>query len=218
MNGPTDARTGSPAAGALDALYRFLAPSEAPRPADAIFVFAGRQERKEYGVALWRQGLAPVLILSIGRFEWRRVAALDLPDDGGLLPLVSATPAPERHFLLVLTPGGARARRVRRSRFGTATEAHALLDAAAAEGLQSVLVVSTGPHLRRIRISLRRIGPRAGTRFVLVAVPEERTGFPRARWWTRRETRRFLASEAAKCVAYALLPRRVLVPPRSPAV
>jgi uncharacterized SAM-binding protein YcdF (DUF218 family) len=197
----------------LDALYRILAPAEAPRAADAIFVYAGQQERKEYGVALWRQGLAPALLLSVGRFEWRRVASLGLPDDGGLLPLVQATPAPERHFLLLLSPGGARAWRVPRSRFGTARETAALLDAVAAQGFQSVLVVSTAPHLRRIRISLRRLRRGGGPRFVLSAVPEERTAFPRAGWWTRPETRRVLASEAVKCAAYALVPRRLLFPP-----
>ena len=201
----------------LDALFRFLAPAEPPRAADAIFVYAGQQERKEYGVSLWRAGLAPTLILSIGRFEWRRVAALGLPDDGGLLPLVEATPAPERHFLLALEAGRARAWRVPRGPFGTATETWALLDTVGGRGLHTVLVVSTGPHLRRIRISLRRLGPEGSPRFILVAVPEERTVHPRAGWWARPETRRVVASEAAKCAGYALLPRRLLIPLRPPA-
>ncbi|HEY7727832.1 MAG TPA: hypothetical protein VID50_05215 [Candidatus Eisenbacteria bacterium] len=200
----------------LDALYRFFSPAEAPRPADAIFVYAGQQERKEYGLALWREGLAPTLILSIGRFEWRRIAALDLPGDGGLVPLVQATPAPERHFLLILGPRGAEARRLRRGPFGTATETLGLLEAAAARGLRSVLVVSTGPHLRRIRIALRRLARGRGSQYLLVAVPEDRTLHPRARWWGRPETRRMIAAEAAKCFGYALLPRRLLVPRGSP--
>lgn len=212
---------GSPAGPApwtrpLEALFRFFAPAEAPCPADAIFVYAGQQERKEYGVVLWHQGLAPTLFLSVGRFEWRRVAALGLPGDGGLIPLVETTPAPQRHFLLRLGPEGAHARHVPPGRYGTATETQALLDAVAAGGLRSVLVVSTGPHLRRIRILLRRLAPRDGPRFHLVAVPEDRTLLARNRWWARPETRRVLAAEAAKCLGYALLPRRLLVSRRSP--
>jgi uncharacterized SAM-binding protein YcdF (DUF218 family) len=208
---------GSPGAGILDALYGFFAPATAPRPADAIFVYAGQQERKEYAVSLWREGLAPTLLLSVGRFEWRRVAALGLPDDGGLLPLVASTPAPDRHFLVTLDPAGVRATLVTRGRFGTATETQALLDAVEAHAYRSVVVVSTAPHLRRIAILLRRLGRRSvGTRFDLVAVPDERTLLSRRRWWARPETRRILLGEIVKCLGSALLPRRLLAPPRPP--
>jgi uncharacterized SAM-binding protein YcdF (DUF218 family) len=197
----------------LEALFRYFAPAAPPCAAEAIFVYAGQQERKEYGVELWRQGLAPTLILSIGRFEWRRVAALGLPDDGGLIPLVESTPAPQRHFLLRVGPEGARTRRVPPGPYGTAAETQALLAEAAEGRFRKVMVVSTGPHLRRIRIALRRLGGDAGTRFGLVAVPEARTVHPVARWWTRPETRRMLLQEGIKCLGYALLPRRLLVPP-----
>src|SRR5262245_11773192 len=46
---------------------------------DAIFVFAGRESRKRFGVRLYREGRAPRLLLSVGRFEWRRFADLSLP-------------------------------------------------------------------------------------------------------------------------------------------
>lgn len=71
---------------------------EPPRPADCIFVLAGRHERKVYGIDLLRRDLAPELILSAGRFEWRGFYALDLPGDSGLLKLVEANRRSEGTF------------------------------------------------------------------------------------------------------------------------
>lgn len=198
----------------LYALHDFLAPSEPPAPSDAVFVFAGKMERKEYGIALWRQGLAPALVLSVGRFEWRRLPGLGLPPDSGLLALVERTPPPERHFFL--TVRGERAQAALRPvlRFGTAGEAASLVEEAEAHGWRSVLVVTTSFHLRRARLALERLGRGRGCRFRCVAVPQDRTSFPRERWWTRPETRRLLLAEAVKWLGYRFLPVRLLVSPR----
>ncbi len=76
----------------VEYLYRLLNIGESPQKSDCIFVLAGMHERKTYGIDLWRQGYAPQLILSVGRFEWRRFYTLGLPGDGGLRELVHATP------------------------------------------------------------------------------------------------------------------------------
>jgi uncharacterized SAM-binding protein YcdF (DUF218 family) len=195
----------------LYALHDFLAPAEPPCPADAVFVFAGAMERKEYGVALWREGLAPSIVLSVGRFEWRRIPALGLPADSGLPALVESTPPPERHFFLVVRGGEAAATLRPVLRFGTAGEAAALVEEAAARGWRSVLVVSTSFHLRRARLALGRLGRGGSCRFRFVAVPEDRTSHPRRRWWTRPDTRALLLGEAVKWLGYRLLPPRLLV-------
>ena len=71
-------------------------------PADLLFVFAGADWRKAAGVEAWRRGRARTLALSVGRFEWRRIANLALQDDGGLRTRVEETPPPRRHFVLIL--------------------------------------------------------------------------------------------------------------------
>lgn len=199
---------------ALHALYDFLSPSEPPAPADAIFVFAGQMERKEYGIELWRRGLAPVLVLSVGRFEWRRVPLLGLPPESGLVALVERTPPPERHFFLEVDRGGASASLRPVLRFGTAGEAASLVDEAAARGWRTVLVVSTPFHLRRARLALGRLGHRAGCAFRFTAVPQDRTVHPRDGWWRRPATRRLVLAEAVKWLAYRLVPLKLLVSPR----
>jgi uncharacterized SAM-binding protein YcdF (DUF218 family) len=204
---------GSPLAALPYRPFDLLAPAEPPCPADAIFVFAGRPERKVYAVELWRRGLAPVLILSIGRFEWRRIPALGLPSDGGLVDLVSATPPPLRHFLLIFDRRGGICRLVPRGRFGTATEAAALSRLADERGFASVLVVSTAVHLRRIAVSLARVPTTRRPRWVLVAVPDSMSPLRRARWWASAATRGLVIHEWFKYLVYRLAPRRLLVPP-----
>ncbi len=192
--------------------YDLLAPAEVPQPADAIFVFAGRPERKLYAVELWRRGLAPILILSVGRFEWRRIPALGLPSDGGLAALVSATPPPLRHIFLILDQRCATSQLIPLGRFGTAAEAAALGRLASERDLKSVLVVSSAPHLRRIAVSLARAPMPWPLRWTLVAVPDPITSVRRARWWASAETRALVTGEWLKWALYRLAPRRFLFP------
>jgi hypothetical protein len=62
----------------VQSLYDFLDVGKSPRPADCIFVLAGKEERKAYGIKMWRFGYASQLILSVGRFEWRKFGELGL--------------------------------------------------------------------------------------------------------------------------------------------
>jgi hypothetical protein len=78
----------------------FLDIGKSPHIADCIFVLAGKQERKTYGIKMWRFGYAPELIISVDRFEWRKFKELNLESDGGLEELVEKTPPKKRHFLV----------------------------------------------------------------------------------------------------------------------
>lgn len=153
----------------LKRICGFLDVSRPPEKAECIFVLAGKQERKECGIDLWRQGYAAELILSVGRFEWRGFYTLDLPSDGGLQRLVEATPPVERHFFVRFGSDGARAWLVRPRRFGTWTEAHALAGAMREEPPGSLLVVSSPIHLRRAALAFRHAFRGRGTRIVPVA-------------------------------------------------
>jgi hypothetical protein len=66
-------------------LYERLMLSDTPAPADVIVVLAGKMERKQYGIDLYRAGLAPRLILSVGRFEVSKMPVLNLEKTSELL-------------------------------------------------------------------------------------------------------------------------------------
>jgi uncharacterized SAM-binding protein YcdF (DUF218 family) len=125
-------------------------------PADLLFVFAGMPSRKAAGLKAWRDGAARTLVLSVGRFEWRRVPALGLPDDGGLLALVESTPPPARHFFIILEGDRTEARLVPRGRYGTWREARALAALARERRATSLLICTSGYHMPRCLLSVRR--------------------------------------------------------------
>ncbi len=156
-----------------DRLHNYLDIASKPEPCDAIFVLAGRQERKVHGVELWRVGYAPELILSVGRFEWRPFYDLGLPRDGGLQKLVDAVPPIERHFFVREWKDRAESIAVPKGKFGTLTEALAAANLLREGEYRSLMVVSSGYHLRRVALAFRRALRGSGTRLVFTAVPDE---------------------------------------------
>ena len=187
-----------------------------PRSPDAVFVLAGRQERKVYGLELWSAGAAPALVLSVARFEWRALSALGLRDDGGLAGLVAQTPPRLRHFLLILGASGARAEWMSRGRLGTWSEALGAARLARTRGWRSLLVVTSAAHVRRARLAFRRALRGTGASAWVVAVPDERSSIRRSGWWREPWSRKVVLGEWLKLPAYWLLargnPRRSAVP------
>lgn len=147
--------------GPRSSLHNWLAPADLPRPADLIFVLAGRVIRKEYGFELLRQGLAKQILLSVGRFEIRRFSQMPLPVPLDLLKLAQTVPPPERHYFVHFHNGGVEVQHIRPGRFGTLTEIRALAGWLAQHPeIRSVLLVSSDAHLRRIRLCCRALLPR----------------------------------------------------------
>jgi len=188
----------------LYCFYDFLNLGEPPRKVDVIFVFAGKPERKVYGIELWRQGYAKELIISVGRFEWRGYYDLDLPTDGGLKQLVEKTPPEQRHFFVLLSAGEATSCSVKIGKFGTLSEALALERIVEHKGYQSVMVVSTPVHLRRIVLALRRSFRRKPISLSFVGVPEQVSTIKRQEWWRAPENRHFVFNEFFKYLVYRL--------------
>jgi uncharacterized SAM-binding protein YcdF (DUF218 family) len=187
----------------LLALFDALARHGPPREADVIFVFAGRPERKRFGLALWKEGYAPTLVLSVGRFEWRRFVELGIPD-GGLLDLVERTPPVRRHFFVVARPDRVGTHHVEPGTLGTWTEASALVDFLAAEKAASVLVVSSAIHLRRAVSTLQALARRRGLmlRVDAAPVPEHESSIAREGWWREPRARRAVLWEGVKLLLY----------------
>ena len=127
---------------------------EVPETADAIFVFAGRESRKRFGLRLFREGVANRLVLSVGRFEWRRFASLGLPSDGGLVEMVGKIEPRLRHFFVVLRPEGASCEAIQKGVLGTWSEARALSDLVGRERIGKLVVVSHRQHLKRCLLAL----------------------------------------------------------------
>ncbi len=124
-----------------------------PQGADLIFVLAGRDYRKHYGLQLFKLGLAPRLLFSVSRFEIRRFSRLPLPIPLDLLKLAADVPPPQRHFFVLFERSSVGASYVRPRRFGTLTEIEALWRWLQDHpGVQSIVLISSHSHLRRIRL------------------------------------------------------------------
>lgn len=183
-------------------LFDSLSLNQPPLRSDCIFVFAGRPERKQYGIELWERGLAPTLLLSVGRFEWRKFPKLGLPEDGGLKRLAEETPPVKRHFFVTLTRQGTSCERVGVGPFGTHSEALALAGYARRAGFRSILVLSTSVHLGRAALILERCLRGSGVELTFTAVPEERSSIQRRVWWRAPGTRRLVTLEFFKYLYY----------------
>lgn len=186
----------------LYSLFDLLSVDDPPRRSDCIFAFAGRPERKRHGIELWHRGFAPTLLLSVGRFEWRRFPELELPEDGGLKRMAEETTPPERHFFVTVTRQGISCDRVHVGPFGTRSEARALAAYARRAGLRSILVVSTRVHLRRAALIVGRSLRGSGVETAYTAVPEERSSIRRREWWRAPATRRLVSLEFLKYLYY----------------
>ena len=187
-----------------DGLYDFLNRGEQPHKVDCIFVFAGKPERKAYGVKLWRQGYARELILSIGRFEWRGFYNLGLPGDGGLMQLVEKTPPKLRHFFVSLKGKEVTCSSIRIGRFGTKSEAQELAKSIKENGYQSLMTVSSAFHLRRAAWAVCQATRHMPICLSFVGVPEEMSGLKRQNWWKSRKYRSAVLKEFFKYLVYRL--------------
>lgn len=181
---------------------------EAGAPPDAIFVFAGSQARKECAAASWRSGAAPVLVVSVGRFEWRRYAGLGLPGDAALREAVARVPPRGRLFFVILDAGRAEIRPVRLRPFGTRNEARALGSLVRERGWRAITVISSAFHLRRVALVLGRALRGSGVALDYAALPAERDAYGPGRWWRTPHGVRVIASEAVKLGVYAAFLRR----------
>ena len=129
-----------------------------PQSADVIFVLAGREYRKQYGLELFKQGLAPMILFSVSRFEIRRFSKMPLPIPLDLLKLASNVPPPMRHFFVLFEGPKVEVSYVRPRRFGTLTEIESLLRwLGHHQDVRSVVLISSQSHLRRVGMCCRSL-------------------------------------------------------------
>ena len=190
---------------ALLRVYGRLTRNDPEQPVDLIFVVAGRMERKHYGLELFRAGLAPRLVISVGRFEVSKMGKLDRAVGDSLIALRDRTPPGERHFFVEMDNAGVKAGQVRLPRWSTYGEALALRRFLEDAGVGKVMVISNDLHLRRVALTYAKIFRELPVNFCFCPVPA-RFGFPaKPGWWTRPEDRRYVMKETWKLLGYKLI-------------
>jgi uncharacterized SAM-binding protein YcdF (DUF218 family) len=182
--------------------YESLTRNDAVQPADLIFVMAGRMERKHYGLELYRAGLAPRLVLSIGRFEVSRMSQLDLQCIDELKSLRDQTPPSERNFFVTLDVSGLRIEKARLLRHSTYGEVLAFRQLLEREGGRRVMVVSTDVHLRRAALTFSEVFGGMPVQFLYCPVPTRGGLMAKDNWWKQPVDRWFVINEMAKLVFY----------------
>ncbi len=144
--------------GFTNRLRAWLSPASEPRSADLIFVLAGGMHRKDYALELFRQGLAPGILFSVGRFEIRRFSKMPLPAPLDLLKIAQELPPPRRHYFTYFHGQEVIVEHVPPGKFGTLTEIEALASWLCTNpDIRSILVISSDTHLRRIRMCCRSL-------------------------------------------------------------
>ena len=190
----------------LGKIYDWLAVSDAPQQADVVFVLAGRECRKEYGLELFRRGYCRTLLLSVGRFEIRRFSKHKISPPIDLVSIAQSTVPELRHYFVTLDRAGTGVQHVAIGRFGTWSEIRALSRwLLERESVRTGIVLSSGFHLRRLRWCCRALVPEQ-TKLKFVAVPGEGPGFDREHWWRSPLARKLIILELVKTILYPVLP------------
>jgi hypothetical protein len=190
----------------LIGIYHWLAQVDAHQKSDVIFVLAGRESRKCFGLRLLKEGWGDRLLLSVGRFEIRRFCDLPLPVSLDLRAIAAKTAPKQRHYFFDVEGGRAECHRIDIGRFGTWSEVLAFSNwLHKNQAIRSATIVSSGFHIRRIRICCRWL-VRGNSRLTFLAVPEEDDHF-RTSWWRDSKYRQLVLKELAKLPVYKMLGR-----------
>jgi uncharacterized SAM-binding protein YcdF (DUF218 family) len=176
---------------------RFLQHDDPLQKADAIFVLAGtRLERPLEGLELYKEGYAPVIILSPGQAEAGeevlRQRGIRFPSDV------------ELELEALIQMGLPRAAILPTSGYvdNTAQEATLLRAMVKAHGWHRVIVVTSKYHTRRAGFAFRR--GLAGTGAEVVMRASRYDPSDPAHWVLRRRDVRFAISEWMKLILYRL--------------
>ena len=172
---------------------RFFVVQDQLQRADLILVLAGaRIERWLEGVDLYKEGWAPLVVMSAGPVEPieadLQARGVRYPREGNLARDAAIALGVPPDAVVVL-PNGVD---------NTAAEAaavHAVFPSA-----RRVIVVTSPYHTRRARFAFRREFKRAGVEVIVRST--RYSGSDPARWWRRRGDVRYIMSEIPKYLAY----------------
>jgi len=186
-------------------LYEGLSRNDAVQPVDLIFVLAGRMERKLYGLELYDTGVAPRLVVSVGRFEVSKMSELGLEGADELIAQREKTQPDERNFFVKMDSSGRRIERARLARCSTYGEALALRRLLETECVRTVMVISTNVHLRRVALTFDNVFRDGIVDFRYCPVPLRFGFLAKHYWWARKSDRRFVVKEIVKLIGYRVI-------------
>ena len=173
---------------------RWLAEPDPVAAADAIVILAGSYHRPIYAAELHKQGIAPLVYVSVPARD-PVVAILD--------PLgVRLTPIEETYeqILRVMGVPAASILRLGKNSLSTFQEAREARKVFTAPGTRLMLVTSPF-HVRRARMVFEEVFAGSGVRIAVASAPQE--PFPVA-WWTSQDAAREVLLEWAKITFYRL--------------
>jgi len=176
---------------------RFLVREDPLEPADAIFVLAGgRVDRWLEGTELYRERIAPAIVLSPGIVT---KSELDLRAKGIRYPGEAEL---ARDAMLQLGIPAEAVRVLPGTVDNTAHEAEAFHHLVRQTGWQRIVIVTSRYHTRRTAFAFKREMRGTPVR-ILVRASRYDESEP-ARWWRHRGDIRFVTSELEKLVLYGL--------------
>ncbi|MBI2956736.1 MAG: YdcF family protein [Acidobacteria bacterium] len=158
--------------------------NEPPEKAQAIVVLGGdniRGDRLRHGVALYRAGWAPRLVLSGTPFRTYFHESELMKREATELGV------PAAHLILAPTDATS-----------TLEEALALRPLLAQHNFRKLIVVTSNFHTRRSRQIFRAVYRPLGTRVIVSAAPD--LAFEPERWWEQRSGRKYFLLELLKTV------------------
>jgi uncharacterized SAM-binding protein YcdF (DUF218 family) len=153
--------------------------------ADAIVVLAGESgERVVEGVHLWREGWAPLIVMSGGLGEGNVTLA-------ELMRRQAVSLGVDEHHIVVQDRST-----------DTGEDARYVAQLARQRGFHRVLLVTSPYHARRALWLFRR--ELAGTGIEVVSRPVRASWFRTSAWWTRKADRKVVLMEYLKEVWYVV--------------
>lgn len=183
----------------LRALGSFLIVRDAARPADAIVVLSGSlPDRMLEAVDLYQAHLAPRIILTRGLalpglavLRRRGGSVPELHEEN--LMIAQQLGVPAAAVALIPTPVSS-----------TMAEAQVVVDYLNAQGLKSILLVTSKTHARRAGMTFRHV---AGDSVQIAVCPSPYDPFTTETWWHERGVVRRVVTEYAKLLNFVFVDR-----------
>lgn len=173
----------------------WLQRQDTPAKADMIVVLAGDLHRVMRAAELYREGLAPEVLVSRDRVRPPTRASAFVTELGCVLP------EPQAMRRMILERQGVPAAAIHDlgvDSLSTADEAEQL-KALKGDGRFTVLLVTSPYHARRAKMTFESVLPNA--RFLVVSPPEGRI---EPRWWRHQDSAMQVVTETAKVAYFAL--------------
>jgi hypothetical protein len=144
-------------------------------------------------------------VLSIERFEVSKMSKFGLEGFEELVALRDRTPPDQRYFYWKMSASGGSVEKRKLPRGNTYGEALGLRQFLEEEKAQTVMIVSSAVHLRRVALTFAKVFRNVPVAFIYCPVPSRLDGLHSGCWWTRPEDRRYVLQETVKLAGYRAL-------------